>query len=219
LRDLSGTILQGRLTIAMAVGVPVGLALLLGLRFCARSAQRWAASDDGRRRGLLGGFLGLVLLITLAAGIQEVELRHRETLDLLSLREAIVRRQALRSFARVTVLGPSSERSGQALVGSTMVPMATAALPAWGAPGGRLRFVLRSALPHVPEYDAARVEDLVGPTDGAQLVVLAGTGTRLSYSAQARLRLESIYPSRGGLLDAYATPVEPPSRPPPTRRR
>jgi hypothetical protein len=217
LRDVSGSLIHGRLTTAMSVGLPLGLALLMAFRQCARQADRWAAGDDGRHRALLGGFLGLVLGITLAAGIQEVELRHRETLDLLSLRDAILRRQARRPFERVTVLTSGSDRSLQSLVWPAVAPLSVATLPP-GAPGGRLRFVLRSALPGVLHFDSARVEDLVGPTDGPQLVVLAGAGSRLSYSAQARLRLESIYPSHGGLLDAYATPIAPPPRPP-TRRR
>ena len=217
LRDASGALLRGQVSSAVMIALPLGLALLVAFRFFAQQTIRWAGVNDGRRRGLLGSFLGLVFLVTLAAGIHEVEYRHRETLDLLSLREAVLRRQSTQPFTRVTVLGLGSEWSPLASLLSPSVPFTAANFPTV-APGGRLRFVLRSALPGVSGTETARVEDLAMSGEGPQLVVLAGTGSRLTYSAQARLRLESIYPSRGGLLDAYATPIVHHDRPVGRRR-
>jgi hypothetical protein len=37
------------------------------------------------------------------------------------------------------------------------------------------------------------------------LIVLAGSGQRLSSSDQSKLGLEAIHPGRSGILDAYAT--------------
>ena len=209
LREISAALVHGRLTLFTGAALALGLVLLAFLRLCTSQGLAWAGSRDDRQRGLLGAFLALVMAVTLVAGIHEVEYRHRETLDLLALREAILRRQAIQPFARVTVLGLGSDWNPLAApLGSGF--STTTKSPAV-APGGRLRFVLRSALPHVPVADTAQMEDLVASDNGPQLVVLAGTGSRLTFSAQARLRLESIYPSRGGLLDAYATPVDRPA--------
>ena len=73
------------------------------------------------------------------------------------------------------------------------------------APGGRLRFILRSALPHLPQLDLTSTDDLLALPDGQRLVILAGTGQRLSYAVQSRLGLEAIHPGRSGVLDAFAT--------------
>ena len=73
------------------------------------------------------------------------------------------------------------------------------------APGGRLRFILRSALPHLPQLDLTSTDELLGLPDGQRLVILAGTDQRLSYAVQSRLGLEAIHPGRSGVLDAFAT--------------
>ena len=212
LRNLSGELIAGRVTTAVLLAPLLGLILLMLLRQCALLADRWAAGHDVRQRFLIGSFLALVLGVTLIAGIHEVEYRHRETLDLLSLRQAILHREATQRFARVTILDPGSLRSQFAIPWPPVAPLTASYLPG-GAPGGRLRFVLRSALPGVTEVDTGQVEELTTSNEGPQLVVLVGAGNRLSYSAQARLRLESIFPSRGGILDAYATSLDRPHFP------
>ena len=73
------------------------------------------------------------------------------------------------------------------------------------APGGRLRFILRSALPHLPQLDLSDTDALLALPQGQRLVILAGTGERLSYDVQSRLGLEAIHPGRSGILDAFAT--------------
>jgi hypothetical protein len=72
-------------------------------------------------------------------------------------------------------------------------------------PGGRLRFILRTALPRVAQRDLNAIDGLFNLPDGQRLVVLAGTGKRLSSADQSRLGLEAIHPGRSGVLDAYAT--------------
>ena len=88
------------------------------------SAGSWAA------------FLAAVLVVTVAAGIREVWFRHRETDDLLMLRAMILRRDRERPFDLVAVVGPDA-----------------APHPERRRPGGRLRFILRSALPRLPQLD------------------------------------------------------------------
>jgi hypothetical protein len=72
-------------------------------------------------------------------------------------------------------------------------------------PGGRLRFILRTALPQLPQRDLNVIDGLFSLPEGRRLVVLAGTGQRLSSTVQSKLGLEAIHPGRSGILDAYAT--------------
>jgi hypothetical protein len=72
-------------------------------------------------------------------------------------------------------------------------------------PGGRLRFILRTTLPHLPQCDLNTIDELVNLPEGQRLIVLAGTEQRLSSADQFRLGLETIHPGRSGILDAYAT--------------
>jgi hypothetical protein len=44
------------------------------------------------------------------------------------------------------------------------------------------------------------------------LVILAGSGARLSQAVKSRLGLEAIHPGRTGVLDAYATAQSRPTR-------
>ena len=72
-------------------------------------------------------------------------------------------------------------------------------------PGGRLRFILRTALPRLPQRDLNVIDGLFSLPDGQRLIILAGTGQRLSSADQFKLGLEAIHPGRSGILDAYAT--------------
>ena len=72
-------------------------------------------------------------------------------------------------------------------------------------PGGRLRFILRTALPHLPQRDLATTDELLSLPDGQRLIILAGNEQRLPYAVQSRLKLEAIHPGRMGILDAFAT--------------
>ena len=73
------------------------------------------------------------------------------------------------------------------------------------APGGRLDFILRSALPEVPRRNLDTTDELLTLPETRRLVVLVGTEQRLSYAVQARLGLEAISQSKEGVLVAFAT--------------
>lgn len=179
------------------LGLHLGADLLIALVLLTRGLDRWARRRDGRRRLVLAGFLVAVAALTVVAGIREVRFRHQETSDLLSLREAILRRQSTRPFTVLAVVGPGPT--------SRFVVEADAAAP---PPGGRLRFLLRAALPELDQIDLDRVDDLLRLPEGRRLVILAGSEERLPYAMQARLGLEAIHPGRSGVLDAYATAAE-----------
>jgi hypothetical protein len=186
----------------------VALAGLIAITAATALLHRWVGGSDRRQRLALGTFLGGVLALTVLGGLREVNFRHRETSDLLALRDAVLRRDARRPLEVVAVLGPEAELPEPE-------PTARQGRAAWGGtlPGGRLRFILRTALPRLEQVEVRLGDDLLRLPDGQRLVVLAGTGAPLSYALQARLRLESLHPGRHGILDAYATPVEPPGKP------
>jgi hypothetical protein len=163
-----------------------------------RGLDRWARRRDDRQRLVLGGFLGAVLLLTAGTGIREVTFRHSETNDLLMLRTMILRRDRENPFDLVAVVSPESVH----------------AFPGAPAPGGRLRFILRSALPRLSQRDLSRVDELLGLPEGQRLVILTGSDQRLSYAVQSRLGLEAIHPGRSGVLDAFATASSLPKKPP-----
>ena len=77
--------------------------------------------------------------------------------------------------------------------------------PAAPFPAGGLRFILRSALPHLSQRDLSNTDELLALPEGQRLVILAGGQHRLSYAVQSRLKLEAIHPGRMGVLDAFAT--------------
>jgi hypothetical protein len=128
--------------------------------------------------------------VTVGAGVREVLFRHLETDDLLLLRTVVLWRNRERPFSLVAVVGPESFR-----------------LPTDGpAPGGRLRYILRTALPHLPQVDLDSSEDLLTlpAQEGQRLVIIAGSDTRFHH-LQSRLGLEEIHPGRKGVLRAFAT--------------
>lgn len=171
------------------LGLHLALDLIVIAIVFTRGLDRWARRRDDRQRQVLGGYLAAVLSVTVAAGAHEVWFRHDETNDLLMLRSMILRRDRERPFDMVAVVSPDPFRS-----------------PDEGPPpGGRLRFILRSALPHLPQRDLATTEELIGLPEGQRLVVLVGSSQRLSYGVQSRLGLEAIHPGRSGVLDAFAT--------------
>lgn len=189
LRGAVDDLAHARADAATALGLHLALDLLVVAVVITRSLDRWARRRDDRQRQVLGGFLVTVLLVTVASGIKEVCFHHRETDDLLNLRAMILRRNREQPFDLVAVVSPELARESEE--GS--------------APGGRLRFILRSALPHLEQLDLTSTEDLLSLPKGQRLVILAGTGQRLSYAVQSRLGLEAIHPGRSGVLDAFAT--------------
>ncbi|MEO6809229.1 MAG: hypothetical protein ABI353_08985 [Isosphaeraceae bacterium] len=202
LRHAVETLAQGhRPSSTTALGLHLGLDLILALAIATRGLDRWARRRDDRRRLVLGAFLGAVVAVTVASGLREVGFRHRETSDLLALREAVLRRHQEHPFTLLAVVGPP-----------TGGPWATdhhhqgrAHRPTGPLPGGRLRFVLRATLPHLAQLDLARADELLSLPDGRRLVILAGASERLPYAVQSRLGLEAIHPGRAGVLDAFAS--------------
>jgi hypothetical protein len=138
-----------------------------------------------------------VLVVTVVIGLREVLFRHGETRALLTLRTMILRRNRDGPFQIVAVVSPplSGPTGGSAGVMVVDRPL----------PGGRLRFILRTALPRLPQRDLNVIDGLFSLPEGRRLVVLAGTGQRLSSAVQSKLGLEAIHPGRSGILDAYAT--------------
>jgi hypothetical protein len=113
------------------------------------------------------------------------------------LRQVILRRHRVRPFDLVAVVGPDRPREGA---------------DERARPGGRLRFILRSTLPHLAQIDLPRADDLLNLPDGQRLVILAGNEQRLPYAIQSQLGLEAIHPGRSGILDAFATAYDTPAR-------
>jgi len=193
LRDAVTHLLSGRANSATALGLHLALDLLIVSMVAIRVLDRWARRRDDRQRRVLAGFFAAVFTTAIAAGVCEVQFRHRETGDLLALREIVLRRHRVEPFRWMAVVGPDPS------LDEVDGPI----------PGGRLRFILQAALPGLPRFDLASANDLLGLPEGRRLVILAGTGRRLGYAVQARLNLEAIHPGRSGVLDAFATALPP----------
>ncbi len=192
-KTLSGAVhdlLHAHLSADTALGLHLALDLLIAVVLLTRRLDRWARRRDDRQRRVLGGFLLAVLLVTVAVGLREVQFRHKETNELLNLRTVILRDHRDHPFQVVAVVTPEVGDLGGF------------------APAGNLRFILRSALPDIPQLDLTRADDLLKLPKGQRLVILAGTETQPSY-VQTQLGLERIHPGRPGSLEAFATAHDP----------
>ena len=192
--ELRGAVIgltHGHVGLRSALGLHLALDLLIAVAWLSRGLDRWARRRDVRQRRVLASFLAVVLVTTLADGLREVTFRHFETRELMNLRGSILVRHRVQPFQSIVVVGPDLDRPR--VSGPT--------------PGGRLRFVLRSTLPGIPEVDLTGTDQLLAlPQDeGPRLVILVGPDNRLSYAAQSQLGLEAIHPGRSGLLDAFAS--------------
>jgi hypothetical protein len=196
LRNTIGEFITGEGDAATALWLHLALDLVVAAACLAWVLHRWARGHDDRQRWILAAFLILVLATTVIAGFREVLFRHSETYDLLALRTMILRRNREAPFRTIIVVGLAR----QTAVRSSADPVTFRALP-----GGRLRFILRTALPHVAQHDLNAINDLFSLPESQRLVVLTGTEQRLSSADQLRLDLEAIHPGRSGILDAYAT--------------
>jgi len=198
-RDLRGAlddVLAGRAGSATILSLHLALDLAVVSLLLIRGVARWSRDRDDRQRQVLATFLLTMLAATVGLGVREMVFRHGETSDLLMLRTMILRRNRERPFSQIAVVSPPSSRfESDGGPGSLDAPY----------PGGRLRFILRTALPDLPQIDLTHVDELLGLPDEQRLVILYGAGSRLSYSLQSRLGLEAIHPGRSGILDAYAT--------------
>ena len=189
-----------RLEPGESLGLRLGILLVSILVVATIGLDRWAHRREGRRRAALVTYLAIAGALTALGGVREVRFRHRETGDLLMLREAIARRDRQAAFDVLAVVGPPG--------GPRPSGPDDHRAPA-PRPGGRLRFLLRTALPDLSWVDLPTPEGLDALPPGRLLVILAGSEARLSYPSQARLGLEAIYPGRTGVLEAYATPLDP----------
>jgi hypothetical protein len=200
--DLQGAIkdlLHGRADVETALGLHLVLDLILLSIWFTRRLERWGRHRDDRQRQVLAGFLVVVLAITVASGIREVVFRHSETHNLLTLRTMILRRNRERPFEMLAVVSPDPGARLSANTGPQ--PLS----PQEGYSGGWLRFILRTALPDLPQRDLTTVDDLLSLPDSQRLVILARSGQGLSYAIKSKLGLESIHPGLAGVLQAYAT--------------
>jgi hypothetical protein len=207
--DLQGAVIglvRGRINVVTALGLHLALDLILASIWFTRTLDRWARRRDERQRHVLAAFLLTVLLITIGTGVQEVVFRHSETNELLTLRTMIMRRNRERPFDLLAVVGPDS----RATLPSSAAPSGPGAERQFT--GGWLRFILRTALPQLPQRDLNNVDDLLALPEGQRLIILTGAGQGLSYPVKSRLGLEAIHPGRVGILDAYATARDRPSR-------
>jgi 4-amino-4-deoxy-L-arabinose transferase-like glycosyltransferase len=197
--DLSGALddlIHGRADSATALGLHLALDLVVASVLVVRGLNRWARRRDDHQRWILAVFLAVVVAVTVVIGLREVLFRHSETRALLALRTMILRRNREGPFQVVAVVSPS-------LLGPT--DDASSLASDRPLPGGRLRFILRTALPRLPQRDLSVLDGLFSLPEGQRLIILAGTGQRLSSADQFKLGLEVIHPGRSGILDAYAT--------------
>lgn len=196
LNEAVDDLVRGRADAATALGLHLALDLVVASVFIVRALYRWAWRRDDRQRGILAVFLLLVLVVTAGDGLREVLFRHDSTHDLLVLRTMILRRDRETPFQVVAVVSPRSQ-----------APTAHPSGNATQEPsrGGRLRFILRTALPRLYQRDLGSVDELFKLPECQRLVIFAGTEERLSSADQARLGLETIHPGRSGILAAYAT--------------
>jgi hypothetical protein len=189
LRGAVAGLMHGRISSKTALGLHLALDLLIAVVLATRGVDRWARRRDDRQRCVLGGFLAAIFAVTAATGIREVRFRHSETNDLLMLRTMILRRNRERPFDLVAVVSPDVSRF----------------FPDTPSPGGRLRFILRSALPRLSQRDLSSPDELLGLPESQRLIILSGGAERLSYAVQSRLGLEAIHP----VLNAFATAYDP----------
>ena len=190
------SLIHGRANAATALGLHLALDVLVVSILAVRALNRWAFRHDDRQRRVLVVSLVFILVASVGSGFKEVVFRHSETHDLLSLRTMVLRRDRARPFGVLAVVSsnwspPDRDRSQP----ESYRPL----------PGGRLRFILRTALPRLHQLDLNRIDDLFSLNEGPRLIVLAGTENRLSSFDQFKLGVEAIHPGYSGILDAYAT--------------
>jgi hypothetical protein len=194
LRGALDDLIHVRADAATALGAHLALDLIVASIWLTGRLERWARKRDDRQRRVLAVFLLTALAITVGTGVREVVFRHSETQDLLTLRTMILRRNRDRPFELLAVVGSDAGK-----------PRDTASAPSERYSGGWLRFILRTALPHLQQQDLGSIDELLALPQGQRLVIFTGPGQRISYSVRSQLGLEAIHPGRSGVLDAYAT--------------
>ncbi len=189
----------GHIDARAALGLHLAFDLILASIFIVWALNRLTRRHDRYQRLILAAYLLAVVAITIADGCREIVFRHSETNELLALRSMILRRDRESPFALVAVLSPSN-------LPDDADPDATPGQRP--SLGGRLRFVLKTALPRLPQRDLESIEELESLPEVERLVILVGAERGLSSVTLARMGLESIHPGRSGTLEAYATTRE-----------
>ena len=198
LRHAIDDVFHGRADSATALGLHMALDLVVISVWLIYALDRWARRRDDRQRRVLATFLLVVMVVTAVDGILEVMFRHGIDRDLLALRTMILRRNRDNPFQVVAVVSPPPNITPRGAAANSSVREEP-------SPGGRLRFILRTALPHLPQLDLADMAELLNLPNGQRLVILAGTDQGLNRAVVSKLGLEAIHPGRSGILDAYAT--------------
>ncbi len=205
LRDAVDDVFHARADSATALGLHLAVDLIVVSVWLIFALDRWARRRDDRQRRVLGVFLAVVMAVTAVDGILEVMFRHGIDRDLLALRTMILRRDRDNPFQVVAVVSPHPSIAARTGAGDSPFHEGP-------SPGGRLRFILRTALPHLPQLDLADIDELLKLPDGQRLIILAGTDQGLNRTVVSKLGLEAIHPGRSGILDAYATAQHRPAR-------
>jgi 4-amino-4-deoxy-L-arabinose transferase-like glycosyltransferase len=189
-------LIHRRVDAATALGLHLALDVILISVIGVRELNHWAHRRDDRQRWMLVAFLLIILVVTVTTGLREVLFRHSETHDLLTLRTMILRRDRDLPFQILAVVSstwtPSNHDKTESEIDQPL-------------PGGRLRFILQTALPRLPQRDLIGIDELFDLPEGQRLIILAGKEQHLSSADQFRLGMEAIHPGRSGILDAYAT--------------
>ena len=198
--DLSEAVddlIHGRADSATALGLHLALDLVVASVLIIRALNRWARRRDDRQRWILAVFLLVVMAVTIVIGLREVLFRHSETRALAFAPHddsASQPRRAVSGGCRCqSVLARSGRRRSSSWPSIALARRAPSIHPQDSpAPVTSAR----------SECDRRAIFSL---PDGHRLIVLAGTGQRLSSADQSKLGLEAIHPGRSGILDAYAT--------------
>lgn len=164
-------------------------------------------------RALLGVYLFSMLAFQTGIGVKVLGFRHTITRQLLDLREAIIRRNHQFPIERIYVIGTISPTDLASIRPDLVDPdphltlrVGVANRPNIGIdPAGRLRFILHSALPKVPQSDFETIDLLFDVPASQRLVIVVGNESRVSIADQSRLRLEPIHPGVANILTAFAT--------------
>ena len=211
LRDAVDDVVHGRADAATAPGLHLALDLVVVSVVLIRAVEHWARRRDDRQRGIIAAFLMIVLAVSAMDGLLEVVFRHGIDVDLLALRTMILRRNREIPFQVVAVLSPPGggppRPPARRAPPPPLPPRRGGPFREGPSPGGRLRFILRTALPRLPQRDLSDISELFDLPEGQRLVILAGTDQHLTGSDRFRLGLEAIHPG----ARASSTPTPPPA--------
>lgn len=190
-----------------------GIVIIALVWVCCVLIWRWGRDSEQRSRLALGLFIVGILGLQATMGINELRFRHLISRQLLDLREAIVKRDNEAAIQHIHIVGTISPEALASLRPELLDPPPKNAIAfpplRRNAPGidpaGRLRFILRSALPRVPQTAHETIDTLFEAPAGQRLVIFVGPENRLSIADQSRLALEPIHPGLPKILTVFAS--------------